>query len=240
METLYTVLFALAVLVLGYFIGGIPTARIIARTKGIDILSVGSKNAGGTNVGRSVGRWYGYLTRFLDRRKCFIPCLIVHLLLVFVPRSLFSFAQLDEIRICLRGLAVAIGHSFSVYSHFKGGKAVACFAGFVLYTCPILFVIGFGTFLGLFFLKKRVSFASVIDAPIVRLLSFIPGILDLTVLKDPASYNGGTYFGPSRNLHLTYVLGITYLLIATLLVIRHISNIKRLQKGTEPETHFKD
>ncbi len=240
MEITFTVILFIGVALLGYLIGGIPTARFIASAKGIDILKVGSHNAGGTNVGRSVGRCWGYLTMFLDRRKCFLPCLLLHLLLVFAKRDLVSFAKRDELLICLRGISVALGHSFSLYSRFKGGKAVACFAGFVLYTCPILFAIGFALFLLLFFYKKRVSFASVIAAPSVMLLSFVPAILDLTLLKDPLSYDGGTYFSSSFFLHLTYITSITYLLIATLLVLRHLSNIKRLEKGTEPETHFKD
>ncbi len=240
MEITYTILLSFGVALFGYLIGGIPTARIIAYSKGIDILKVGSKNAGGTNVGRSVGRWWGYLTRFLDRRKCFLPCLFVHLLLTFANIPLIDYSWRNELIICITGLSVAIGHSYSIYSKFKGGKAVACFAGFVLYTCPILFVVGLVLFLLLFKLSKRVSFASVIAAPSVRLLSFIPTILNATITKDPSSYNGGTYFGPSFYLHLTYILGITYLLIATLLILRHLSNIKRLEKGTEPETHFKD
>ena len=240
MEITYTILFAFGAAIFGFLIGGIPTARIIAYSKGVDILKVGSKNAGGTNVGRSVGRWWGYLTRFLDRRKCFFPCLFVHLILSFAKIPLVNYLWLNELLVCITGLSVAIGHSYSIYSKFKGGKAVACFAGFILYTSPILFVIGFFLFLLLFKLSKRVSFASVITAPSMRLLSFIPTILNLTIAKNPTSYNGGTYFGPSLYLHLTYILGITYLFISTLLVLRHLSNIKRLEKGTEPETHFKD
>ena len=217
----------LLAILFSYLFGSIPWGLVIGKVFfHKDIRKEGSGNAGGTNAGRVLGKPIGVLVIALDALKGLISMTLAH----FIAPGSEIYA----------GVACCIGHCFPCFAQFKGGKAVACFAGFILYTSPILFVIGLFLFLLLFKLSKRVSFASVITAPSMRLLSFIPTILNLTITKNPVSYNGGTYFGPSLYLHLTYIIGITYLFISTLLVLRHLSNIKRLEKGTEPETHFKD
>lgn len=237
MQLTLTILFFVLTATCAYLIGSIPTAVIIASSHGVDITKVGSKNAGGTNVGRTIGKKAGILTMFLDALKCYLPCLIAFLLLSFAPLDMVVFPYRTEIAVSLVGLFVAIGHSYPIFSHFKGGKCVACFAGFVFFTSPMIFVLGAGTFFLVYFLKKRVSLASLIGAPVTLGLYFIPLALDLIYGKN--FYNGGLYFAPYCNLHLSYVTTITVFLVVSLIVIRHRSNIKRLEKGTEPETHFK-
>ena len=239
MQITYTILVFVLTILVGYLLGSIPTAKIIGRLHGVDITKEGSKNAGGTNVGRVIGKKAGFLTMFLDGAKCFIPCLIVALILTFAPIDLVSFPYRNEIVIACCSLSVALGHSYPLYSHFKGGKCVACFAGYVLFVSPILFALGASTFTLVFFWKKRVSLASLLGAPTVLLLSLVPAILDLTVLKDPTSYNGGMFFASNFMLHLSFVTTITLFLLAAFIAIRHRSNIKRLAEKTEPETHFK-
>lgn len=239
MELTYTIIFALVASVLAYLIGSIPTARLIAKRHGVDITKEGSKNSGGTNVGRVIGKKAGITTMILDMFKCFIPCLIALLILTYCPMEIKEFPYRNELLCAFVGFFVAIGHSYPIYAKFKGGKCVACFAGYVLFVSPILFVLGASTFFIVFFIKKRVSLASLIGAPTTLGLSFVPMILDLTVLKDETTFNGGLYFVPSLMLHLSFVTTICMFLIVSLIVIRHRSNIKRLEKGTEPETHFK-
>lgn len=239
MQLTYTIIFIVLTILVGYLIGSIPTAKIIAKSHGVDITKEGSKNAGGTNVGRVIGKKAGILTMFLDAAKCFIPCLIVALILTFAPLDLLLFSYRNEIIISCCALSVALGHSYPLYSHFKGGKCVACFAGYVFFASPILFVLGASTFTIVFLWKKRVSLASLLGAPTVLLLSLVPSVLDLTVLKDPTSYNGGMFFAPNFMLHLSFVTTVTILLFVSFIAIRHKSNIKRLAENTEPETHFK-
>lgn len=239
MENLYTVLFVFIAAILSYLMGSIPTAKIIARSHGVDITKEGSKNAGGTNVGRVIGKKAGILTMVLDMIKCYVPCLIVLLLLTYAPLNLVDFIYRNETFVAIVALFVAIGHSYPIFGHFKGGKCVACFAGYVLFVSPILALLGAGTFFTVFFLKKRVSLASLIGAPTTLLLSCVPAILDLAVLKDKTSYNGGMYFAPSFMIHLSFVTTVAMLILVSLIVIRHRTNIQRLEKGTEPETHFK-
>ncbi len=239
MEILYTIIFIAVGMLISYLIGSIPTSLLISYHYGIDIRNYGSHNAGGTNVGRVIGKKAGILTIVLDIFKCFIPCLVISLIYLYAPLDLIDYPHLLELSVCLSAFSVAIGHTFPIFASFKGGKAVACFAGFILYISPLIFLVGITLFLILFKLFHRISLSSVIAVPSIILLSLIPTILDLTILNDPASYNGGTYFGPSFNIHLTYITTIFIFVLASLVVIRHISNIKRLEKGEEPETHFK-
>ena len=87
MQLTYTILVFVLTILAGYLLGSIPTAKIIGRLHGVDITKEGSKNAGGTNVGRVIGKKAGFLTMFLDGAKCFIPCLIVALILTVVLQN---------------------------------------------------------------------------------------------------------------------------------------------------------
>jgi glycerol-3-phosphate acyltransferase PlsY len=239
MAVLFTVLLGLACLIVGYLLGSIPTAVLIAKHYGVDIRSVGSHNAGGTNVGRVIGKKAGILTMVLDGLKAILPCLAVLLLVTFCPMELIAYPHLPELYVCLTGLAVALGHTFPLFAGFKGGKAVACFAGFILFVSPLLFVFGCLVFFSVLKIGKKVSLASVIGVPMTFLGSCVPMVLDLTVCSDILSYDGGLYNGPAFGLHLSYLTAVTVFLLALLIVARHLSNIRRLAKGTEPETKFK-
>ncbi|MFA6625089.1 MAG: glycerol-3-phosphate 1-O-acyltransferase PlsY [Bacilli bacterium] len=239
MESCYTAIMIIAVVVLSYLIGSIPTSIIIAKKHGIDIRQYGSHNAGGTNVGRVIGKKEGIFTMILDILKCYLPCLIVFLLCSFCPFDFISYPYLTELFVCLCGISVAIGHTFPLFAHFKGGKAVACFAGFVLFIIPLGALIGLSVFFLLFAIFKKVSLSSIIGAPSVLLASLVPMILDFTVLQDKKTFNGGTYFGPNLMIHISYLTFIAIFILVLLIVIRHYTNIKRLAAGVEPETHFK-
>lgn len=237
---LLTVLFCLLMLVFGYLVGSIPTSIIIGRLHGIDIRQYGSHNAGGTNVGRVIGKKAGILTIVLDILKCFLPCLIVFLIFNYVDVPFLSgYEHLKELFVGLTATGVCLGHTFPLYAGFRGGKCVACFAGYIIFVSPLCFVLACALFFLLFFLFRKVSLSSVIAVPSALLLLFVPMILDLTVLQGIDQFNGGTYFGPDCLLHLSYVTVIFAFLLASLVIIRHLGNIKRLEKGEEPETHFK-
>ncbi len=240
MEMLYTVLFALLFLIFGYLIGSIPTSIIIGRIHGIDIRQYGSHNAGGTNVGRVVGKKWGILTIVLDILKAYVPCLLSFLFLVYVPLNFLpSFDHFRELFVNLVAVGVCLGHTFPLYAGFKGGKCVACYAGYVIFVAPIIFVLACTLFFVLFKFFHRISLSSVIAVPFALLLFFIPAILDWTVLPLESQFNGGAYYGNDCLLHLSYVTLIFAFLLALLVVLRHLANIKRLEKGEEPETHFR-
>ena len=224
----------------GYLIGSIPTSLIISKHYGIDIRKYGSHNAGGTNVGRVIGKRAGILTMALDALKCYLPCLVIFLIVTLCNIPFVPISIMNEICIAATGIGVCLGHTFPLYASFKGGKAVACFGGFVLFISPIIALICFTIFMIVFALSKKVSLSSLIAAPATIIFYLLAFILDLTVCKDPTSFDLGIYFTPTCMIHLTYVSLITAVLIASLVVIRHLSNIKRLAKGSEPDTHFKN
>lgn len=240
MNILFTCLFALASCLVGYLFGSIPTGVIIGRLHGIDIRSYGSHNTGGTNVGRTLGKKAGILTIVLDMFKAYIPLCLILLLLSFTPlrQSLISYKYIDELFLSLCGFSVLLGHTFPLFAHFKGGKAVSCIAGYIFFISPILFLIGISLFLILFSIFKKISLCSIITTPSVFLLTFVPCILDLTVLKDIHSFNGGQYITSAFMVHPSYLTVITCFFGVLLVIIRHKANIKRLREGKEPITHF--
>lgn len=239
METLFTVLFLSVTVVVSYLLGSIPTARIIGKINGVDITQYGSHNAGGTNVGRVLGWGPAILTMALDALKVYLPCTAVMLVYKYSGMDLIAWPPLLELAVCLVGLFGAIGHSYPIYTHFKGGKCVSCFAGFVLFISPLMFVLGFAIFGLVLLIGKKVSLASITAAPCVLLASLVITILDFTVLKDPSFFNGGIYFNSYYMIHMTYITTITFFLIVALILFRHRSNIDRLSKHTEPKTVFK-
>lgn len=105
--------------IIGYLIGSIPWALIIGKVFfNTDIRTKGSGNLGGTNAGRVLGKKVGAIVITLDALKAFIVMVICN---AIAPE-------------CMRyaGLATCIGHCFPVFANFKGGKAVACSAGYIL------------------------------------------------------------------------------------------------------------
>lgn len=240
MKIFFTILTYLLVALISYLIGSISFSKIIANHYGVDITKVGSLNAGGTNVGRSVSKKAGIMTMTLDLFKCYIPMLVTFLIFNFwrYP-DIYLYDQFKEVICCLSGVCVSLGHVYPIFYKFKGGKAVACFSGFCLFISPILFALAAVFFFSVFSIKKRVSLASILGTIFCFLMSLIPMILDLTVLNKPTDFNGGLYFSIDCMLHLTYVTTIVYTFFLVLIIVKHRSNIKRLINGEEPETKFK-
>ena len=243
MNIFYFILTIVIILLFGYLIGSIPTSIIISKKHGIDVRGYGSHNAGGTNVGRVVSKKAGITTMVIDIFKCFIPLLILKIVFQYTGLHNLDLVQTfkysEELFVGLLAFAIALGHTYPIYVNFKGGKAVACFAGFILFISPIIFAIGVATFFIVFAISNRVSVASIIGAPMCFILSIIPMILDLTILPDINQFNGGMYYGSQFMLHLSYISMIFVFLLTFLILLRHLSNIKRLKEGIEPETHFK-
>lgn len=118
----------LAAVLLSYLIGAIPFGLLFSRTAGKDVRREGSGNIGATNVTRVLGKKLGILTLLCDVAKGFIP---VYLASIFLPQG-----DNRELVIGLCGLATVLGHMFSIYLGFKGGKGVATALGVFLYFSP--------------------------------------------------------------------------------------------------------
>ena len=186
----------------GYLFGAIPFAVIIAKCCGVDIFKAGSGNPGATNVKRSCGKFAGNLCFILDASKGFIAASFPYWSKYFGV----TFAN-PEILIYVGLAAAIVGHSFSIFIKFKGGKGVAVTIGGLLFAMIVPILIGLLLWVVVFYASRYVSLASIVMA-----------------ISLPIS--SGCIYGNSIALYIA-------LAIAFIIVYRHRSNISRLLKGTE-------
>lgn len=138
---------------LGFLLGSLPCGFWLARAKGVDIRNQGSGNIGATNVGRILGKEWGYLVFALDACKGWLA--------VWLSAE---FLQAGDTGSVLTGMAAVAGHVFSPWLNFKGGKGVATSAGVVLALAPTVLA-ATAVIWGLSFAAKRiVSVASLVAA----------------------------------------------------------------------------
>jgi len=209
--------------VTGYFLGSLPFGAMVARAHGVDIFKEGSGNPGATNVKRVLGEKFGAkgkragnLVFALDVLKGAIASVWSVLswtsLSVTVDLQSGSGAAIisgqDWRLLGLAGVIGAIlGHSFSIFTGFKGGKGVATAAGGVLVLMPFSCLIGALVWLITFSLTRYVSLGSILAAVAVPAASWVRG--------NPLPLN------------------IAITAIGLFVIIRHRSNITRLLNGTE-------
>lgn len=221
---------------IAYLLGSINPAVLMTRiwSKGkLDIRTVGSGNAGFTNVLRSVGKVPAIITLVLDALKCVASVLIGGYIFSFIAAGFGAndvFAT--EIVNCgkyLAGIFCILGHSFPLYFHFKGGKGVVSAAALMLTEDWRVFLMVLGTFLILFFIFRIISLGSIAGAVLYGPYTFLA-----TFLFDFTLFGSG--------YHLSYVILSTCaaLIIGTFVTIKHKENIKRLIRGEEKKIKAKD
>lgn len=182
-------------LAIGYLCGSLPFAVFIARARGVDIFKAGSGNPGATNVMRSVGKLEGRLCFALDALKGFLP--------VFVALAYTHSPALAATAL----LGALLGHSFSVWINFRGGKGVATTVGGLLALVPQVMGLGLLIWLIVFFAFRYVSLASIVMAVWLPFGAWI-------FQSDIVSFWVVTAIG-------------------ALVILRHQANIQRLLTGTE-------
>ena len=144
---------------LGYLIGSVNFAVLVSKKHGIDILKEGSGNPGATNVKRVLGKGPGNLVFALDVLKGFVGAGLPHLLLRIDP-SQTAIKDLFFV-VCVAGfVGTLLGHCFSCFLKFKGGKGVASTIGGLLVLLPLPILIGAALWLIVFVLSRYVSLAS--------------------------------------------------------------------------------
>jgi len=186
-----------------YLIGAIPFGLIIGHiTAGIDITKKGSGNIGATNVARELGIKRGLITLFLDMLKGFLP--------VFIVMNFYNSPNNGFLIII--SLSLLLGHRFSLFLKFKGGKGVATAFGIFLAISPGYVLIAFFVFATLVYITDYVSLGSVISTGMMPFLLFFAG--------KPVE------------------LLITASCIAVIICITHKDNIVRLINGKE--RHWKN
>ena len=145
---------------LGYLIGSVNFAVLVAKKHGVDILKEGSGNPGATNVKRVLGKGPGNLVFALDALKGFVGAGLPYLLLRINPNDLF----INEIFfvVCVAGfVGTLLGHCFSCFLKFKGGKGVASTIGGLLVLLPVPILSGAAIWGLVFLLSRYVSLASI-------------------------------------------------------------------------------
>ena len=145
---------AIIAVVAAYFIGTLPSAIIIARSKGVDITTFGSGNPGASNVARALGWKYGGMVFVLDAAKGAIPV-----------AALLS----DRPIAYLCGAAAIVGHIFPITRSFKGGKGIATGGGVLLPLHPPVMVGALITWLLIAKVGKKASVASIVVVPLVMI-----------------------------------------------------------------------
>lgn len=148
MDALVTV----AAVVVSYFLGTIPSAIMVARSKGIDITTFGSGNPGASNVGRALGTKYFVLVMFMDAAKGAVPTALL----------------LGDRKVAyMCGAAAIVGHIFPVTRRLKGGKGIATGGGVVLALFPAVLAVALATWFALAKLTKKASVGSIVAVPVV-------------------------------------------------------------------------
>jgi acyl phosphate:glycerol-3-phosphate acyltransferase len=197
----------LIALVVGYLLGSLPFGYLVARGKGVNIFEVGSKNPGATNVRRVLGSGPGNLVLALDALK---GTLAVALPSVLGRAGVQIFARPEHEMVALEIAALAaslLGHSYSIFTRFKGGKGVATGAGGFAVLFPLGAAIAIGVFVVVLALSRYVSLASMLAASSLPFAAF--------AFKQPSP-----------------VISLSAM-VAAFVIYRHRANLVRIRAGTE-------
>lgn len=186
--------------IFAFLFGSIPWGYFIGKAKGIDLRKTGSGNIGATNVLRIIGKKEALATLLLDISKGFIPVLLVQLLYTY-EKNLILMGTV--------GILAIIGHCFTPFLKFKGGKGVATSIGVILAYTPLAGIIILVIWIMIFKFSRISSLSA--------LVSF--GLLPLNVYI----------------LNYPKEILIFSFLISAIIYLKHITNIKRLLTGTEPK-----
>lgn len=198
-------------IVFAFILGSIPFGVIIARIKGVDLKGVGSGNIGATNVLRALGKKAALITLSGDLAKGALPVGIIKVLsnFGFFPEldSGLDFGFLQSAIEGLMGISAIVGHNFSVFLRFKGGKGVATSIGVLLIYSPKIAILTLMIWLLVVLITRLSSLGA--------LVSF--GLLPVNVFL---------FNRPKTEL-------IIASMITLLILLRHLGNIERIIKGTE-------
>jgi glycerol-3-phosphate acyltransferase PlsY len=189
-----------------YLLGSIPTGFLLAKARGLDIRAVGSGNIGATNVFRALGRTAGSLVLLADAAKGFAACTLL-------PLVVSSASPARGALTILAGVCAVLGHNYTCWLGFRGGKGIATSAGVLAAWMPLALGLAAAVWLVTFVVSRFVSLASIAAA------TALPFGVWLT----------------SGNLTLILIsVGLSVMAI-----FKHRSNIQRLLSGTEHRVNFR-
>ena len=200
-------------IIAAYLLGSVPFALIIAKSHGKDLRSIGSGNIGATNVSRALGPVWGYVCFGLDVFKGLLPMLAAMPLVSSPP----TVSEL-WLWLCV-GYAAVLGHIFPIYLKFKGGKGVSTSLGILLGLFPYYTFCGIVSLLvccACILIWKYISLGSILAS-----IAFPLSLITLIIIR------------ADWELANLWPLLIMSLVLTTLVILRHVENIKRLIEGSE-------
>ncbi len=181
-----------------YLLGSIPSGFLMAKARGVDITKVGSGNIGATNAFRVLGKTAGSIVLLADALKGFLAIRLLPDLVATIP---------SESHGMLAGLLVILGHNYTCWLKFKGGKGIATSAGVLLALTPQGLAWALAAWILVFVLGRYVSLASLVAALVLPFAVWLSG-------------------GSRSMLVLTAIL-------SAMAIYKHKPNIQRLLAGTE-------
>ena len=207
-----------------YLLGSIPTGFFVAKAKGIDIRAVGSGNIGATNAMRVLGKPAGIFVLLVDALKGYVACGLGGL----ISFHYFNFAyggihnmsdavptDFPSVRfMVIAGIFAVLGHNYTCWLKFKGGKGIATSAGVYLALAPWALLIAAVVFFLALLATRYVSVGSIAAA---------------------IALPGAVWILPPHNL----LLGIVTTALGVLAIYKHKGNLQRLVAGTENRLEFK-
>jgi glycerol-3-phosphate acyltransferase PlsY len=196
--------------IVSYFLGSIPSGYLAGKMRGVDIRQAGSGNIGATNVFRILGKKAGTGVLLADALKGWLAVALVaqFVALAFGPPNFAPGAAPSRHALELTaGIAAILGHNYTCWLGFKGGKGIATTGGVLIAWLPAPFLVVLGVWIVVFAISRYVSLASIITA---LALPFATWRLD----------------------GRTSMIVITSLL-AAMAIYKHRSNLMRLLNGTE-------
>jgi glycerol-3-phosphate acyltransferase PlsY len=210
------------IILLSYLVGSIPTSIIVSKlTRGIDIRDYGSGNAGGTNVMRVLGWKQGVFVIILDALKGVLAVIVIARLhygsIPFTNATPFDDFTLVQI---IAGIAAIIGHVWTIFAGFRGGKGIATALGMLLMITTVDMLVAVGVFILVVSVSRYVSLGSIIGAIAVPLTLIIrENIFDVHI--------------HNYNTLLPFVI-----LVSLIVIFTHRKNVVRLINGNEHKLSF--
>ncbi|MBE6808508.1 MAG: glycerol-3-phosphate 1-O-acyltransferase PlsY [Ruminococcaceae bacterium] len=206
------VMTAIITVIAAYLIGSISFAIIFSNAfMKKDVRSMGSGNAGTTNVMRNGGFLPGALTFVCDALKGFVASFMGKLIFEYIMENTDAIWAQPIYGAYICGTACMLGHVFPIFFQFKGGKGVATSVGIFSVCCPIAIISGLAVFALVTIISKYVSLASIIATVTVVVLSII-------------LYNKSASIIPQ----IVFIV-----IMGAIVILKHKENIKRLLAGTE-------
>ena len=197
-----------------YLLGSIPTGYLLARFRGVDIRQVGSGNIGATNVFRILGKKAGTFVLLADALKGFMACYFLGEIAEELFRGKVNQAATPrEYYSLVAGLAAILGHNYTCWLRFRGGKGIATSAGVLIALVPWALLIILAIWIIVFATSRYVSLASISAA------FSLPFAVWLT--------------------HGTRAMVLIMAGVGALAIYKHRANIQRLIQGTEPKVGAK-